>query len=69
MRFEVVAIAAFAVGAYGAINGSAEGNGTVYETITTTALTTFCPASTTLTHGTNTYTVTAVSCSSANVFV
>lgn len=63
MRFEIIGFAALAAGVHGAVKGGYEGgysNDTVYETITTTALTTFCPASTTLTHGTNTYTITEV---------
>jgi len=57
MRFELVGFAALAAGVQGAVYGGYS-NATVYETITTTALTTYCPASTTLTQGTNTYTVT-----------
>lgn len=33
-------------------------NGTYYETITTTAITTYCPEATTIVHGNKTYTVT-----------
>jgi len=58
MRFEILGLAAIAAGVQGAVTGGSYGNGTVYETITTTALTTYCPASTTFTHGTNTYIVT-----------
>jgi hypothetical protein len=59
MRFEVAAVAAFVAVANAAVQG---GNDTVvYETLTTTALTTYCPESTTFVHGTKTYTVTTVS--------
>ncbi|KAI5205098.1 hypothetical protein E4T39_03312 [Aureobasidium subglaciale] len=53
--FGVIALAASASAAY--INGTAPVNGTVYTTQTVTALTTYCPAATTVVQNGKTYTV------------
>ncbi|CAC9887366.1 MAG: Carboxypeptidase S [Aureobasidium pullulans] len=53
--FGVIALAASASAAY--INGTAPANGTVYTTEIVTALTTYCPAATTVVQNGKTYTV------------
>ncbi|KAJ5052069.1 uncharacterized protein L3040_001829 [Drepanopeziza brunnea f. sp. 'multigermtubi'] len=55
MKFSVVSVLALASGA---LAGAYSNDTVVYETITTTALTTYCPSATTIVHGTQTYTVT-----------
>lgn len=59
MKFSVAASLAFAAGAMAQSGMPAyPTNGTYYTTITTTAITTYCPYATTLTQGGKTYTIT-----------
>jgi len=51
-----LAVLALAAGVFADSWGNS--TGVAYETITTTALTTYCPQATTLVHGSSTYTVT-----------
>ncbi|KAI9054604.1 hypothetical protein LZ554_001757 [Drepanopeziza brunnea f. sp. 'monogermtubi'] len=55
MKFSLVSVLALASGA---LAGAYSNDTVVYETITTTAITTYCPEATTIVHGTQTYTVT-----------
>jgi hypothetical protein len=58
MKYSVAALV-FAAGAL-ADSYYGHGNGTAYTTITTTAITTYCPAATEVVHGGKTYTATEV---------
>lgn len=59
MRFSVAAIAGLAAGAAAAVQGSSSA-AVQYTTEVVTSYETWCPEATTLTHESNTYTVTTV---------